>query len=137
MGRELAQADQRSNDLSLRMASIRSDYQRIAAEEYKDASARLVQLREQSRTADDAARRKAVVAPAAGTVVGLRVSAPGEVAPGKGTMDYATYLRRLAQLPQAPPLMIEHLSTAEEYAGARDHIFKVGKQEGLSFGGDV
>lgn len=60
-----------------------------------------------------------------------------EVAPGKGTMDYATYLRRLAQLPQGPPLMIEHLSTAEEYAGARDHIFKVAKQEGLSFDGEV
>jgi len=57
-----------------------------------------------------------------------------EVAPGKGTLDYTTYLKRLAELPQNPPLMIEHLSTAEEYAGAREHIFEVGRKAGLSFG---
>jgi sugar phosphate isomerase/epimerase len=57
-----------------------------------------------------------------------------EVPPGKGSLDYSTYLRRLAQLPQAPPLMLEHLSTAEEYTGAREHIFEVGRKAGLSFG---
>ena len=57
-----------------------------------------------------------------------------EVAPGKGSLDYATYLKRLAELPQNAPLMLEHLSTAEEYAGAREHIFEVGHQAGLSFG---
>ena len=57
-----------------------------------------------------------------------------EVAPGKGKLDYDTYLRRLARLPQNPPLMLEHLSTAEDYAGARGHIFKVGHEAGLSFG---
>src|SRR5581483_638081 len=49
-----------------------------------------------------------------------------EVAPGKGSLDYATYLRRLSQLPQNPPLMLEHLTTAEQYTGAREHIFEVG-----------
>ena len=57
-----------------------------------------------------------------------------EVAPGKGSLDYATYLKRLAELPQNAPLMLEHLSTAEEYAGAREHIFEVGRKAGLSFG---
>jgi sugar phosphate isomerase/epimerase len=57
-----------------------------------------------------------------------------EVAPGKGALDYATYLRRLAQLPHNPPLMLEHLTTAEEYAGAREHLFDVGRKAGLSFG---
>jgi sugar phosphate isomerase/epimerase len=57
-----------------------------------------------------------------------------EVAPGKGSLDYATYLRRVAELPQNAPLMLEHLSTAEEYAGAREHIFEVGRKAGLSFG---
>jgi sugar phosphate isomerase/epimerase len=56
-----------------------------------------------------------------------------EVAPGKGSLDYVTYLKRLAQLPQRPPLMIEHLKTAEDYAGAREHIFEVGRQAGLDF----
>jgi len=57
-----------------------------------------------------------------------------EVAPGQGSLDYATYLNRLAALPQGPPLMIEHLKTAEEYAGGRDHILAVGRKAGLSFG---
>jgi sugar phosphate isomerase/epimerase len=57
-----------------------------------------------------------------------------EVAPGKGSLDYATYLTRIAQLPQNPPLMIEHLNTAEEYSAARDHIFDVGRKARLSFG---
>ena len=56
-----------------------------------------------------------------------------EVAPGKGSLDYTTYLRRLAQLPQDAPLMLEHLASAEEYAGAREHIFEVGRKAGLSF----
>ena len=56
-----------------------------------------------------------------------------EVAAGKGVLDYTTYLERLSQLPQTPPLMLEHLSTAEEYTGAREHIFAVGKKSGLSF----
>jgi sugar phosphate isomerase/epimerase len=56
-----------------------------------------------------------------------------EVAPGKGRLDYATYLQQLSQLPQNPPLMLEHLSTAEDYAGARKHIFDVGRKAGLLF----
>jgi len=57
-----------------------------------------------------------------------------EVPPGKGSLDYATYLKRVAELPQNPPLMLEHLVTAEEYAGAREHIFEVGRKAALSFG---
>jgi membrane fusion protein, epimerase transport system len=76
----LAQAEQRRNDMSLRMASTRSEYQRIAAEEFKESNARLVQLREQLRPIEDAARRKAIVAPVSGRVVSLRLNAPGEVA---------------------------------------------------------
>jgi sugar phosphate isomerase/epimerase len=57
-----------------------------------------------------------------------------EVAPGKGALDYATYLRRLSQLPQNAPLMLEHLPTAEEYSAARDHVLDVGRKAGLSFG---
>ena len=56
-----------------------------------------------------------------------------EVAPGKGSLDYATYLKRLAALTEPPPLMLEHLSKPEDYAGARDHIFAIGQQNGLAF----
>ncbi len=56
-----------------------------------------------------------------------------EVCPGEGSLDYAPFLKRLALLPQNPPLMIEHLPTAEKYAQAREHILKVGRKEGLRF----
>jgi len=56
-----------------------------------------------------------------------------EVVPGKGSLDYATYLRGLADLPQNPPLMLEHLATAEEYATAASHILDVGGKNGLRF----
>lgn len=75
----LAQSEQRRNDLALRLASARSEYQRIAAEEFKETNAQLVQL----RPLEDAARRKSVAAPVSGTVVGLRLNAPGEVAPAR------------------------------------------------------
>lgn len=77
----LAQSEQRKNDISLRMASARSEYQRVAAEEFKDSHARLVQLREQLRPAEDAAKRKVLVAPVSGKVVNLHLNSPGEVAP--------------------------------------------------------
>ena len=77
----LAQSEQRKNELSLRMTSARSEYQRIAAEEFKESNAKLVQLREQLRPVDDVAHRKLIVAPVSGKVVSLRVNAPGEVAP--------------------------------------------------------
>lgn len=56
-----------------------------------------------------------------------------EVGPGKGAMDYATYLRRLAALPQSPPLMLEHLAAADDYAQAAKHIVTVGEGLGLKF----
>lgn len=56
-----------------------------------------------------------------------------EVPPGKGVMDYATYLTRLSQLPERPPLMLEHLSNAQEYAAARDYILATGSKAGLKF----
>ena len=57
-----------------------------------------------------------------------------EVRPGAGSLDYTTYLDRLARLPQNPPLMLEHLPNAEEYDKARQHIIEVGKANGIGFG---
>jgi sugar phosphate isomerase/epimerase len=56
-----------------------------------------------------------------------------EVRPGTGHLDYRTYLRGLEALPQDAPLLIEHLKTAEEYDLAREYIFSVGKEIGVSF----
>ncbi len=56
-----------------------------------------------------------------------------EVRPGRGSLDYAVYLRRLAELSHQPPLMLEHLSSAEEYDQGREHIRAVGKRSGVAF----
>lgn len=56
-----------------------------------------------------------------------------EVRPGTGGLDYKTYLRGLEALPQDAPLLIEHLSSAEEYDLAREHILSVGAEIGISF----
>jgi len=56
-----------------------------------------------------------------------------EVIPGLGSIDYRTYLERLSQLPQQPPLMLEHLSKAEEYEQGRNYIVRIGSEAGLKF----
>jgi sugar phosphate isomerase/epimerase len=56
-----------------------------------------------------------------------------EVAPGLGEVDYRAYLSELAALPTDPPLMLEHLKTAEDYAGAATHIRRVANELTLEF----
>jgi sugar phosphate isomerase/epimerase len=54
-----------------------------------------------------------------------------EVIPGRGHLDYRPYLRALAGLSWQPPLMLEHLKTAEEYSEAAAYIKKVGAEMGV------
>jgi len=56
-----------------------------------------------------------------------------EVVIGTGSLDYRTYLRRLAALPQQPPLMMEHLAGPEEYEQSKRYILSVGEEVGVSF----
>ena len=56
-----------------------------------------------------------------------------EVIPGRGKIDYATYLRSVASLPVDAPLMLEHLKTAEEYTEGARYIRKVAAQAGVTF----
>lgn len=56
-----------------------------------------------------------------------------EVVLGTGKLDYATYLRRVAQLPHDVPLMIEHMQGADQYAQSRQYVFAVGKRIGVRF----
>ena len=56
-----------------------------------------------------------------------------EVVPGKGEIDYATYLRELSRLGVDAPLMLEHLQTADEYRAGRDYIRSVGDGIGATF----
>jgi sugar phosphate isomerase/epimerase len=59
-----------------------------------------------------------------------------EIIPGKGELDYRTYLVELDRLGGGVPLMLEHLTDAD-YAIARDHIFAVGDEVGVGFVGRV
>jgi sugar phosphate isomerase/epimerase len=56
-----------------------------------------------------------------------------EVIPGRGEIDYRSYLRCLSELSGDVPLMLEHLKTAEEYAEGAHYIRSVGRSLGLSF----
>jgi len=55
-----------------------------------------------------------------------------EVVPGRGEIDYATYLREISKLPVDAPLMLEHLKTSEEYDEGRAYIRRVASQTGIS-----
>jgi sugar phosphate isomerase/epimerase len=54
-----------------------------------------------------------------------------EVIPGRGEVDYKTYLRQLAKLASDAPLMMEHLKTAEEYDEGARYIRSVAKSVGV------
>jgi sugar phosphate isomerase/epimerase len=56
-----------------------------------------------------------------------------EVVPGRGQIDYQTYLRELASAPLEAPLMLEHLKTAEEYAEGAAYIRRMGSAAGVTF----
>ncbi len=56
-----------------------------------------------------------------------------EVRPGAGSLDYATFLKRLARLPGDVPLMLEHLPTADEYAQAAAFVRQTGQANGIAF----
>jgi len=56
-----------------------------------------------------------------------------EVVPGRGEVDYRSYLTELSKLPIDAPLMLEHLKTAEEYDQGKRHIMKVADELGLTF----
>jgi sugar phosphate isomerase/epimerase len=56
-----------------------------------------------------------------------------EVIPGRGQVDYAAYLRGLANLKQDAPLMLEHLKGAAEYDEGRAYIQKIAGQAGVAF----
>jgi sugar phosphate isomerase/epimerase len=56
-----------------------------------------------------------------------------EVIPGRGEIDYKTYLTQLAQCPMEAPLMLEHLNTAEEYEEGKQYILRMGREAGVRF----
>ena len=76
---ELALARQRAAELQARMADARNRYQQSATDELRQSSARLRELEERLRPSKDQVDRQAIRSPVDGVVMGLRVTAPGEV----------------------------------------------------------
>jgi sugar phosphate isomerase/epimerase len=56
-----------------------------------------------------------------------------EVTVGTGTLDWTTYLKRLAALGHDAPLMIEHMADAGEYDKARRYLLELGPKVGVRF----
>ena len=65
-------------------------------------------------------------------VVGMQVHFR-EVIPGRGEIDYRSYLTELARLKVDAPLMIEHLKTAEQYEEGKQYIMRTAREVGVSF----
>ncbi len=54
-----------------------------------------------------------------------------EVRPGKGNLDYPTFLRCLSRLDTDTPLMLEHLTNHEDYQAAAGYIRAVAGEDGV------
>ena len=51
-----------------------------------------------------------------------------ETVPGRGGVDYRSYLRNIAALPQQSPLMLEHLSKPEDYEEGKRYIMGLARE---------
>ena len=107
---ELAAARQRSADLRARIAQARNLYQTQAADELRDASARLRDLEERLRPSQDQVERQIVRAPVDGEVMAMRVSAAGAViAPREPILDVVPAEEKLVVEARIRPQDIDHV----------------------------
>ena len=93
-------------------AQVRSAYQQRAADEHKEAGARLRELEERLRPGVDQAARQTVRAPVDGTVMALRVAAVGAaVGPREPLLEIAPSGEGLVVEVAIDPHDIEHVRT--------------------------
>ena len=74
---DIARALRQRDELRLRIAALRNDQSRVAAEEAKTSSARILELQDRLRPAEDALERLSIRSPVAGRVLDLRVHTRG------------------------------------------------------------
>ncbi len=74
---QIAEARLQSNGVASSLAQARGAYRQRAADELQEAGARIRELEERLRPSSDQVERQNVRAPVDGTVMALRVSAPG------------------------------------------------------------
>jgi sugar phosphate isomerase/epimerase len=53
--------------------------------------------------------------------------------PGRGKLDYRTYLNEIAKLNPSPPLILEHLPGKRELLEGRDFLYKIAQEIDVSF----
>lgn len=56
-----------------------------------------------------------------------------EVVPGRGQIDYSSYLQEVSKISRGVPLMMEHLKTAAEYDEGARYIRGVAAKAGVTF----
>jgi HlyD family type I secretion membrane fusion protein len=92
------------------MADARNRYQQSATEELKTSSARLRELEERLRPSKDQVERQAIRSPVDGVIMGLRVTAPGEVlAAGAPIVDVVPSNEMLVVEARIRPQDINHV----------------------------
>lgn len=107
---ELASARQRAGEIGTRIAQLRLAQQTRAVDELRDASALVRELAERLAPSRDLVERQTVRAPVDGTVMALRVAAPGAVvAPREPLLDVVPSREKLVIDARVAPLDIEHV----------------------------
>ena len=107
---ELSKSQQRASELEFRILSMRNAYAQSAADELKEASARIFDLEERIRPSRDASERQRITAPIAGEVVGLRVFNSGSViGPREVLMEIVPDEKRLIVEARIRPEDINHV----------------------------
>ena len=112
---ELSKAEQRSQELELRVLAQRNAYVQSAADELKEASARIFDLEERLRPSKDASERQRISSPISGEVVGLRVfSQGGVVGPREVLMEIVPEDKTLIIEARIRPEDINHVRAGSE-----------------------
>ena len=107
---QIAEAQMQVSALGNSMAQARGAYQQRAADESKEADARLRELEDRLRPSQDQADRQTVRAPVDGTVMALRVSAPGTaVGPREPLLEIAPSDESLIVELRIDPHDIDHV----------------------------
>jgi HlyD family secretion protein len=121
---DLALARQRAGEIQARIAQSRNIYLQQATDEAKESAARIRELEERLKPSRDQAERRFVRAPVDGKVLGLRVSAAGEViGPGDPLLDIVPTREKLVVEAHIRPQDINHVhedSAAEVRLSAFD-----------------
>jgi HlyD family type I secretion membrane fusion protein len=105
---ERSRARQKVEELALRAETLRSTFSQEAANEYRQTTAQIFDLRQRVRPAQDAEQRQRITAPSSGEVVEMKVTTVGAViAPREPILDI---------VPENPDLIVEAHVRPEDIA---------------------